>query len=202
MRTHMLLVPLLACLMAADDPKDVTKTELKKFEGIWRLTAQTRDGQKVAAEAFEKVRNVYSADGRFSTWVGEKVVQRTSFTVDPTKKPKTFDATIADGEVKGKSLKGTKIFGIYEFDGDTRKICYIVGGTEKDRPTEFVSKPGSGHYLEVQRRAKERRRDSRQRSRQFPGPPMHWRRGRRSAAILHAAANGCVRWARHACLAG
>ena len=107
-----------------------------------------------SGEAFKAVRLIYSGDGRFTTWIGEKVVQRTSFSVDPSKKPTTFDAVIQEGEVKGKSLKGTTIYGIYELNGDTRKLCYVIGSKE-DRPTDFASKPGSGVYLEVLKRSKD-----------------------------------------------
>ena len=42
--------------------------------------------------------------------------------------------------------------GIYQIDDDTRKLCFAPSG--KDRPTEFSSKPGSGHFLVIFERVK------------------------------------------------
>ena len=48
--------------------------------------------------------------------------------------------------------KGKTTLSIYEIEGDTLKICSVEPG--KDRPTEFSSKPGSGHFLRVFKREK------------------------------------------------
>ena len=53
-----------------------------------------------------------------------------------------------DGE-----LKGARSYGIYEFDGDTIKIC-LTQGDKKDRPTTFESKPGAMHSLSVLKKVK------------------------------------------------
>ena len=59
------------------------------------------------------------------------------------KKPKTQDfSQTSEGENKGKTT-----LGIYEIDGDTLKTCSAEPG--KDRPTEFSTNPGSGHFLRV-----------------------------------------------------
>jgi hypothetical protein len=42
--------------------------------------------------------------------------------------------------------------GIYEIDGTVYKYCLAPAG--KPRPTEFVSKKGSGHSLGVSKREK------------------------------------------------
>src|SRR5262245_3126070 len=41
--------------------------------------------------------------------------------------------------------KGTVMLGIYEFDGDTLKVCFDAEG--KKRPTEFKSAPGSAIFV-------------------------------------------------------
>jgi uncharacterized protein (TIGR03067 family) len=57
------------------------------------------------------------------------------------------DLTETEGDAKGKTFRG-----IYEFGGDTRKVCLAPEG--KDRPKEFSSKAGSGHILAVLKRVK------------------------------------------------
>ena len=78
---------------------------------------------------------------------GEKIGTGTS-QIDPTKKPKTIDFTPTEGDEKGKVFRG-----IYEIKTNCRKLCYAETG--KDRPTEFSSKPGSGHVLVILQREKE-----------------------------------------------
>jgi len=67
--------------------------------------------------------------------------------VDVAKKPKQLDITFTDGPDKGKTT-----LAIYELEDDTYKVCIDVG--EKGRPTEFASKKGSGHVLQVLKREK------------------------------------------------
>jgi uncharacterized protein (TIGR03067 family) len=69
-------------------------------------------------------------------------------TIAPTKKPKTIDATqTSEGNNRGKTT-----LGIYEIDGNTMDVC--SAGFRTERPTEFSSKPGSGHFLRVYKREK------------------------------------------------
>src|SRR5207247_1101990 len=65
-----------------------------------------------------------------------------TITIDPSKKPKTVDSTATVGPDKGKTS-----LGIYEIKGDLHTVCFAPPG--KERPQEFVSKPGSGHNLQV-----------------------------------------------------
>jgi hypothetical protein len=48
--------------------------------------------------------------------------------------------------------KGAVMLGIYEFEGDTLKVCFDPTG--KKRPTEFKSEPGSGNFVNVHKRVK------------------------------------------------
>jgi hypothetical protein len=60
--------------------------------------------------------------------------------VDPTQTPAAS---------KSEDLQG-KYHGIYRFSGETIESC--DGPADKPRPTEFASKPGSGHYHQVWKR--------------------------------------------------
>ena len=66
-------------------------------------------------------------------------VERT-FKIDPSKKPKTVDATATAGDSAGKARQG-----IYVLEGKTAKACFATAGEE--RPKAFETKADSGHYL-------------------------------------------------------
>lgn len=70
-------------------------------------------------------------------FAGDKMAVTTSngsrestFKLDASKKPKTIDLVDENGQ---------NAPGIYEFEGETLRICLNQGGSE--RPTTFVTKP-------------------------------------------------------------
>ena len=71
-----------------------------------------------------------------------------TFKVDPSKKPRAIDLTVAEGPEKGKTYHG-----IYKLEGDTYTICRNVE-PGKERPGEFVTRPDSGLMLVVWKRDK------------------------------------------------
>jgi uncharacterized protein (TIGR03067 family) len=68
--------------------------------------------------------------------------------VDPTPNPKTIDI-LGDRlfNVYKMPSKGMTCKGIYSLEEDTWKICLALVG--KERPTDFASKPKSGHVVIV-----------------------------------------------------
>jgi len=138
----------IALLIAADLPKDDTAgKELKDFQGTWVLVSADRDGKKVPEGKGVKLRiegNRYSLTQESSAVIGH----RGSFVLDPAKKPKATDVSVAEGPDKGKTF-----LGIYELSGDDYKVCFAPAG--KDRPKDFSSKAGSGYILQVWKREKE-----------------------------------------------
>jgi uncharacterized protein (TIGR03067 family) len=139
------LLPAGAALVMADDKKDdAAKEELKKFEGTWKLVSTEHDGEKAPEEAI-KTAKAMTKGGKVMLSVDGKTIMEVDIMVDPTKKPKTIDATVTSGPDKGK-----KTVGIYEIDGDMLKICFA----EKERPTEFSAKKGSSCTLDVYKREK------------------------------------------------
>jgi uncharacterized protein (TIGR03067 family) len=105
------------------------------------------DGNEVPEEDAKKIVVVNKADGSWTIEVDGKDISKGTSTIDPTKKPKTIDIKATEGTSAGKTT-----LGIYEIDKDSRKVCY--GKPDGERPTEFSSKPGSGHTFVTLKREK------------------------------------------------
>jgi uncharacterized protein (TIGR03067 family) len=123
---------------------DDAKKEYERFTGTWKFASVEVEGKKLPPEAV-KGTLVIKGD-KWSMKEGEAAHAGT-YKVDLSKKPKQIDITFTEGPDKGKMMKG-----IYTLEGDTYTICLAMEG--KDRPTEFASKPGSGHVLEILKREK------------------------------------------------
>jgi uncharacterized protein (TIGR03067 family) len=119
--------------------------DMKKCEGTWTLVSGEADGTPLPEDEIKNSTLVIAGDAYTVTLKGEGVKKGTQ-KLDPTKTPKQIDAQDTSGPTVGKNL------GIYEFlaNGDFR-VCF--GAPGKDRPTEFATKPGSGHFMHVWHRA-------------------------------------------------
>jgi uncharacterized protein (TIGR03067 family) len=147
MKARFLLLPLVGlAFVVGVAAQDAAKEELKRLDGVWRIVSVVSDGKKTPEDAIKGMSVVLSGD-TYTVKVDEKQVEKGTQKVDPTKKPKTIDINILEGEDKGKSQ-----LGIYELDGDTLKMCFAAAG--QARPTEFSSKEGSKHDLGVFQRLK------------------------------------------------
>jgi uncharacterized protein (TIGR03067 family) len=125
---------------AADGGKD-----LKQLQGTWVRASVERNGQAVSADELKDIRLTITGD-KYTLDEGKD--KRTgTFKLDESKTPKTLDIISDAGPNKGKTLKA-----IYKIEGDT--FTYCVAGPDKDRPTEFSAKAGSGHTLLVNKRQK------------------------------------------------
>ena len=132
-------------LVAAGRPKaDDAAEELKKLGGTWTLVSEVADGEERAADYLNKIKWIINADGTWKVLEDGKDKYRGKLTVDPAKKPKTIDSTLAGDQ------EGTVVRSIYELKGDSLKHCFAVG---KDRPKAFESKSGSGYTNSVFKRA-------------------------------------------------
>jgi uncharacterized protein (TIGR03067 family) len=132
---------------AIDDPAKARAVaeELAKFEGTWTFASMEFEGQEIPAKDLADSRLICKGN-EFTAKTGEGTTKGT-FQVDPTASPKTIDVTMADGADKGKTL-----LGIYTLTADTYRVS--LAGPGKPRPTEFVSKAGSGNAVETLKKEK------------------------------------------------
>jgi uncharacterized protein (TIGR03067 family) len=122
-------------------------TDYQRLSGTWVLSSGVVDGHPVPEEIRKKTRLITTRDKfTLSTGAQTGTSEDGTFTIDPTKSPKTVDSVQGSGLDKGKTF-----LGIYEIIDDTHKrACWAPAG--KPRPTDFVSTPGSGYILQVWKR--------------------------------------------------
>ena len=143
-RIAVVLVIFGATAVAADDKADPAAAELKKLQGTWTFESHESAAGKVSADGFKTVTLAFEGD-KYTVKDGDTVITAGTLKLDPAKK--AIDAKVTEGP-----SKGTTMLGIYEFDGDTLKVCFDPHG--RMRPTEFKSTAGSGHMLVVVKREK------------------------------------------------
>jgi uncharacterized protein (TIGR03067 family) len=147
MRAWITLVFAVGLLIAAEEPSnDATKKDLERLQGDWAAVSMIRDGQSIPDDDVQSLFRTTKGD-QYTVFLFKKAIGKGTFKLDATKKPKTIDLQAASGPAKGQPIKG-----IYEFEGDTWKICYANPG--KDRPTDFTAKEGSERTLAVWEREK------------------------------------------------
>jgi uncharacterized protein (TIGR03067 family) len=139
-----------AGLVAAADTaqEEAIKKDREKYEGVWRVVSLEVNGDKAADGDAQRITVANLADGTWVVRVDGEETSKGASQIDPTKNPKTIDFVATGGEIRGQTF-----LGIYEIDGNSRKLCFAPPG--KDRPVEFSSKSGSMHVLVVFRREKE-----------------------------------------------
>lgn len=128
---------------------DADKAEIAKWQGVWRPVLMEHDGERTADEKLKAIKltveeaNYHFQNGDFS--------EHGSYRFDPSQEPKALDIVVGDG-VAGDGEKGKVYLVIYKVEGDKLTIC--LEADNKQRPTEFTGKKGSGCVLEVWQREK------------------------------------------------
>jgi uncharacterized protein (TIGR03067 family) len=124
-----------ASLLAADDVREkAAAKDLETFAGKWKAASVETDGKKAPAEELADV-FVTHEENKVTVRQKDMVIVQGTIELDPTQKPKTLNFTSTLSENKGKVY-----LGIYEFDGDSYRLCLADPG--KKRPTEFSSRLG------------------------------------------------------------
>ena len=130
----------------ANEQGDLEK-EVRKFQGAWTFESSEAGGKKLPAGELKGFLLIFEGQ-KHTVKKGDEVIQVGTQKLDPSKSPKTIDVTMTEGP-----SKGAVMLGIYEFDGDTLKVCFDAEG--KKRPTEFKSPPGSKNFVNVHKRVKQ-----------------------------------------------
>jgi uncharacterized protein (TIGR03067 family) len=142
MKQSVVLCAATAALIAAGSPVDEeTERDQKRIQGTWQAVSGEVAGQNLPKQRLEDLT---------ISFAGEKVTVTTSngsrestYKLDATKKPRAIDLTDENGRMAP---------GIYEFEGDTLRICVNQGGS--DSPTSFRTKPDTRLRLYVFQRKK------------------------------------------------
>ncbi len=140
----LLSVGIVVLIAAADATEEALKKEVAKLQGTWSVVSSERGGDKAPEDKIKMVKLTFQKD-KLIAHQADKTIEM-SYTLDPSKNPKTIDITYLDGELKGESH-----LGIYSLDGDTLKICMHRGTT---RPMEFETKQDPQRHLIVLKREK------------------------------------------------
>jgi uncharacterized protein (TIGR03067 family) len=129
-------------------PGAILKSEREKFAGSWSAVAVEYDGENLDGDIAGRLSLVYNTDGNWTVTIDRNELMAGSWKVDPTKMPKEISYNLTNAPEGQKKSIG----GIYEIDGDTLKVC---AANESDtRPTEFLSRPGTGVSVIVFKRQK------------------------------------------------
>jgi uncharacterized protein (TIGR03067 family) len=134
MLRYVLVIPVVALLVGADKPTGDVKNERKMFQGEWVPVSLEINGERVAREAFQSTQITFK--GQSVTRKSKDQTVRATFTIDPSKNPKWFDATAVH---EGREVKSV---GIYKFERGRLTLCTRYNAAGK-RPTEFSSKGGT-----------------------------------------------------------
>jgi uncharacterized protein (TIGR03067 family) len=137
------LTPLVAALLLfADDKPPPPKldpavvAELQRLQGSWQAEAWEEAGKPLAGGELKK-RTFFFGANIFYIRSGEKLLQGGAAQLAPTKKPRTINFSVKEGE----GADGVML-GIYSLDGDTLKLCFDPQG--ESRPKDFKAGEKSG----------------------------------------------------------
>ena len=148
MKAHWVLLLATGLVLGADDAGKDAKDQ-DRIQGSWKVVGLQLEGQEILGDTVKELRlaikgEMIQPEGDFPE---NDRYGKFTFKLDPTTKPRIFDATIAAGNDKGTVLEG-----IYQLEGDKLKLCVRLIG--KDRPSDFASKVGSGVVLVTLERIK------------------------------------------------
>jgi uncharacterized protein (TIGR03067 family) len=133
---------------AAPDEKtsETVQQAAEALKGQWLMTKATVNGAPNSRQA-GRVRYFFDGASSFIMSNDYAVTLEGDFTIDPGRSPRTIDL------VSGNAAAQNRMYGIYEIEGDTLKLCLSMNANR--RPSKFESKRGSGESFYVFKRVKD-----------------------------------------------
>jgi uncharacterized protein (TIGR03067 family) len=116
---------------AQGTPSTDPEQELARFQGTWSVAKQ-----QLRWEMQYPTHKYIFSGNTITAMAGKNVLSVSTFKIDPRQNPKAIDLR---GPSEG-GKEGHLSLGIYEFEGDTLKICLRLRGDKKqnERPTSFA----------------------------------------------------------------
>ena len=128
----------------------VDASELKKFQGTWKMVSGEMDGQKLKDEHVKRSKVVFTGDKAklFMPHQCKDTMNAVTTKLDPSKDLKIINWVRANGPNAGKTMPA-----IYKFEGsDTLHICFDP--MMATVPEKFGTNVGSGHIWHTFKRVK------------------------------------------------
>lgn len=116
--------------------------DAQKIQGTWAISSAEIGGSFFPPEA-ARVITLKLDEGKYV--VKAENLDKGTYTIDPTTKPKSLDIFGTEGPNAGKHFPC-----IYELHGDELKVCYQLG--DGPRPSKFECPPGSKIFLVTYKR--------------------------------------------------
>jgi uncharacterized protein (TIGR03067 family) len=129
-----------ALVLCCGRPVVAADADHAKLQGKWLVESFNYNGAQVE-RMVGAVRDIKDSGYTLVPKAGD-TINGVVKGLDSSKKPKTIDL----------EFNGQTLLGIYEFEGDTFKLCYNLN--QPERPTEFASKPDTGLVLVIHKRSK------------------------------------------------
>jgi uncharacterized protein (TIGR03067 family) len=136
LRASLLLATLaltMADIAAADDKQPAAPGPL---EGAWKLTSVQLNAQALPMEKLQDARLVVRGI-KYSLKLADTRLEMTHALLND-QRPRAMDLAVVEGPDKGKNFHA-----IIKLADDTLTVCRSIQ-PDKERPTEFASKPDSG----------------------------------------------------------
>ncbi|MCI0738700.1 MAG: TIGR03067 domain-containing protein [Gemmataceae bacterium] len=135
-RSIWLFVLLLVGLGSSVNGQNATQSDVDRFQGAWQPAfMRNLEGQNATSEELKAIRLVVKDNG--FTLTNKEISIAGTFTIDPSKTPKTIDLVLTG------SKSDERFLGIYEIQGEQRLSCFAL--PKEKRPQ--VLRPSEKGYL-------------------------------------------------------